>query len=231
MASVPDPRALARTRLDAEMGTLYVDAPSRIALVYPSPYAVAMSSLGYQTIYRKAHEVPGRAAHRAFLPEDVDAFRASRRTLFTYETMRPVAEYPVVAFSVAYEGEIAGLITCLELAGIEPFAEKRNARDPIILAGGPMTFSNPLPLAPYVDAILMGEADDAIHVALDVLLAGMPKTEALRELARALPSAFVPTLHGSEMPPVDKASSASIPAYSQIITPNTELRSMFLVEP
>lgn len=231
MAGAPDPRALARSRLDDEVGTLFVDAPSSIALVYPSPYAVAMSSLGYQTIYRKAHEKQGRAAHRAFLPDDVDAFRASRRTLFTYETMRPVAEYPVVAFSVAYEGEISGLITCLELAGIEPFADKRHPREPIVIAGGPITFSNPLPVAPYVDAILMGEADDSILVALDVLLAGMPKHEALRELARMLPSAFVPTLHGSEMPGVDKASAASVPAYSQIVTPNTELRSMFLVEP
>lgn len=231
MAGAHDPRALARARLDEEIGTLYVDAPSRVALVYPSPYTVAMSSLGYQTIYRKAHDVPGRAAHRAFLPDDVDAFRATRQKLFTYEAMRPVGEYPVVAFSVAYEGEIAGLITCLELSGIAPLAEMRHARDPIIVAGGPLTFSNPLPLAPYADVIVMGEADDAIHTVLDVLLEGMPKREALEVLAKALPSAFVPTIHGSTMPPVDKASPESVPAYSQIVTPNTELRSMFLVEP
>jgi hypothetical protein len=67
MAVTYDPRAIARMRLDDEQGTLYVDAPSCVALVYPSPYTVAMSSLGYQTIYRKAHAVHGRAAHRAFL--------------------------------------------------------------------------------------------------------------------------------------------------------------------
>lgn len=231
MAVTYDPRAIARMRLDDEQGTLYVDAPSCVALVYPSPYTVAMSSLGYQTIYRKAHAVHGRAAHRAFLPDDVEAFRATRQRLFTYEMMRPVSEYPVIAFSVAYEGEISGLITCLELSGIAPLRENRNAQDPIIIAGGPMTFSNPLPLAPYVDAVLMGEADDSILVALDALLEGMPKQRALEELARTLPSAFVPSIHGSEMPPVEKASDASVPAYSQIITPNTELRSMFLVEP
>jgi hypothetical protein len=35
-----------RTLLAAERGTLHVEAETRIALVYPSPYRAAMSSLG-----------------------------------------------------------------------------------------------------------------------------------------------------------------------------------------
>ena len=53
--------------LAAERGTLFKEAETRIALVYPSPYNAAMSSLGYQQIYRTLHAMPGVAADRAML--------------------------------------------------------------------------------------------------------------------------------------------------------------------
>src|SRR5690606_1863329 len=110
-------------------------------------------------------------------------------------------------------------------------AEERTERHPFILAGGPLTFSNPLPLAPYVDAILMGEAEDTLHPTLDRVFSAGTRREALEQIARDIPSAFVPSVHGAEMPPVGKSSGDSLPARSQIITSDTELRDMFLVEP
>jgi len=222
-------RAQARARLDEETGTLSREGVESIALLYPSPYRTGMSSLGYQQIYRTIHE-RGRSAERAFLPDDVAAFRASRTPLFTYESGRPVSDFPVVATSVAYELELAGLAEALELSGMEPLAQERSARDPFVLAGGPLTFSNPLPLAPFVDAILMGEADETVHQALDILFGCASKEEAKRELARAIPSCFVPDLHGDEMPANAKCDPALLPAYAAIRTPNTELRDMFLLE-
>ena len=47
-----DPERQRRLLLESETGTILRDAPQRIALCYPSPYGVAMSSLGYQVIYR-----------------------------------------------------------------------------------------------------------------------------------------------------------------------------------
>ena len=226
-----DPREAVRALIAEETGTLMVDAPEAIALVYPSPYSVGMSSLGFQTIYRTINGSAGRAAHRAFLPDDVAAFQKSRLPLFTFEGDRSIGDYPIVAFSVAYELEIAGLCQCLELAGIPPLAEDRDERRPFVLAGGPLTFSNPLPLAPFVDAILMGEADQSVHQALDILFAAGSRKEALRELAARIPSAYVPSLHGDEMPPVARADDTCLPARAAIRTPHTELRDMFLIEP
>ncbi|MEZ4328772.1 MAG: radical SAM protein [Polyangiales bacterium] len=220
-----------RARLRDELGTLVVDAPESVAFVYPSPYHTGMSSLGFQTLYRAVNERPGRAAHRAFLPDDVAEARRTRTPLLTYEALRPVSSYAVLALSVAYELELAGVVECLELAGLPPLAADRGARHPIVLAGGPLTFSNPLPLAPFVDVILMGEADETLHRALDVLFSGGDRQRVLRELADRIPSAYVPMLHGDHMPPVEKADDACLPAYSQILTPHTELREMFLVEP
>ena len=225
------PEAEVRARLDEERGTIFREGAEAVALLYPSPYNTGMSSLGFQTMYRILHERPGRVAHRAFLPDDVAAFSAARTPLFTYEAMRPIGDYRVIAVSVAYELEIAGLIRALKLAGIPPLARDRTSRHPFILAGGPLTFSNPLPLAPFVDAVLMGEAEETIHPAIDRIFGSASRDEAAELIAKDIESAFVPELHGDEMPPVEKASDAFLPAYSQIITPNTELRDMFLIEP
>lgn len=141
-----------------------------------------------------------------------------------------MSDYPVIAFSVAYETELAGVIQTLELSGVPPLADERGPGRPIVIAGGPLTFSNPLPLAPYVDAIVMGEADQAVIDVLRTIFGANTRDDALRFLAD-MPHVHVPALEGDLLPPVDKADSAKLPAYSQIITPHTELRNMFLVEP
>jgi hypothetical protein len=62
--------ATIRRRLSEEIGRIDKHAPWRIALAYPSPYRVGMSSLGYLQIYKKIQEEPGMACERAFLPDD-----------------------------------------------------------------------------------------------------------------------------------------------------------------
>lgn len=221
-----DLRARIAERLAAERGTLFKDAPERVALVYPSPYSVGMSSLGFLTIYREINSRPGRAAERAFLADE-----GAPRTavLTTYESGTPVGNFRVVALSVAYELEIAGVIQVLEASGIPPLAADRDESHPFILCGGPLTNSNPLPLSPYADAIVMGEADELIHGALDVIFGASKKHEALAMLAR-VPGCYVPEHHGIELPELAKAEHEKLPAFSPIRTPHTELSDMFLVE-
>ncbi|MCW5801731.1 MAG: radical SAM protein [Deltaproteobacteria bacterium] len=208
-----------RELLAAERGTLYKEAETRVALVYPSPYRAAMSSLGYQQIYRTLHGTPGVAADRAML--DVP------RTL---EEDRPIGSYPIIAYSVAYELEIAGLVETLERANVPVLARDRDARHPIIVAGGPLTFSNPAPLAPFCDAIVMGEGEELI-VELVALAreAGYVRTAFIDALA-GRPGYFVPSLHGETVPPVAAVADELLPARSVIATPNTELADMFMTE-
>ncbi|HQR36969.1 MAG TPA: radical SAM protein, partial [Blastocatellia bacterium] len=133
-------------RLAAEQGTIFKEAPLRVALCYPSPYHIGMSSLGFQTIYREINLRPNTSAERAFLPDDPADWRASRMPLVTYERQRPVVDSEIIAFSVSYELEITGLFEMLDLAGIPALAEDRNETHPLIVAGGPLTFSNSAPL-------------------------------------------------------------------------------------
>lgn len=216
-------------RLDAEEGTIYKEAPFRVALCYPSPYHVGMSSLGFQTIYREINLRPETAAERVFLPDDPEAWRATRLPLISYEHQRPVSEFPVVAFSVAYELEITGLFEMLELAGIPILAAERDETYPLVVAGGPLTFSNPIPLEPFVDLIVLGEAEEVVHELLDAVESGLGRDDLLDRLATR-PGFYVPGRSAS-LGAVAKAEDSRLPARSQIVTPNTELRSMFLIEP
>ena len=186
-----------------------------------------MSSLGYQTIYRRLNQAPGLAADRAVLPDQDD----QPGPLLTFEREMPVGDYPLVAFSVAYEIEIAGLIRCLELSGIPPLRAERGPRHPLVAAGGPLTFSNPVPLAPFCDVVVMGEGEDAaIELADAVRAAGAGGRDQVLAALGGRPGFYIPERDGEEVPPVLAADDQLLPARSQILTPNTELSSMFLTE-
>jgi len=230
MKGFHDVRALIRARLDEEVGTIRREAPRRIALVYPSPYHVAMSSLGFQSIYGILNRIDGWVAERAFLPDDVEAWRRARLPLVTYEGETPIGGCEVIAFSVAYELELTGLFDCLALAGVPVAAHERGGQHPLIVAGGPLTFSNPLPLGPFVDVVVMGEAEELAPALVAALEAEPDRARLLDALARS-EGFWVPSRHGERLPAVAKADDALLPARSTVVTPNTELRSMFLVEP
>jgi radical SAM superfamily enzyme YgiQ (UPF0313 family) len=214
-----------RDRLATEKGAMPKQAPFSIALAYPSPYAAGMSSLGYQRIYRAIQEAPGLACERAFLDDDAESDLAVQTRSRTYESSSALEQFPVVAFSVAYEIEIGGMVAMLEAAGIPAEREKRNASHPFVLAGGPLTFSNPVPLAAIADAVIVGEAEELIVPVLRTLEADR-RAEALA----SIPHIFVPEVHGETLPPVAKASDAMIPAWAPIRTPNAHLSDMFLIE-
>lgn len=222
-------RKLIRTRLAAEIGRIEKAAPTRVALVYPSPYRVAMSSLGYQSVYRAIQSMPGFACERAFLPDEGDRPGATIERPVSYEGLRELGEFPILAVSVAYEIELAGLVRLLDAAGIPAFTTDRDARAPFLLAGGPLTFSNPAPLAPFADAIVMGEGEGLAERCLELIASARTRGEALERLA-SVPHVFVPALHGETLPRPAACDDALLPAHSVIRTPHTELSNMFLIE-
>jgi len=231
-----DERDRLRARKTLERGTLGIGRPAPICLVYPSPYHVGMSSLGFQTLYRILN-LQGIGAHRAFLP---DAWAPAslpwpqpKQSIVSYEVERPISSYPVLGVSFAYELEIAGLVRMLEGAGIPPLAKDRGLHDPIVVGGGPITFSNPSLLLPFVDVLLCGEAELELPALLDRMLACTHRPARL-DAAIASPHVVLGELDPgsfSELPDTAKAPEECLPAYSAIVTPETELSDMFLIEP
>jgi radical SAM superfamily enzyme YgiQ (UPF0313 family) len=144
----------------------------------------------------------------------------------------------VIGISHAYELELAGVVAALELAGLEPRARDRGPTDPLVVVGGPITFSNPLPTAPFADVLILGEGELCLEQLLDRLEArpdaargsAAARRALLDELA-GLPGFFVPSVHGEVLPAIARAPDELLPAVSAIRTPHTELSDMLLVEP
>lgn len=224
MASAAALRDSLRARLQAERGRPFPGGRRRVALVYPSPYRVGMSSLGFQWIASLIADA-GFAVERVFLPDDVEAWRRARLPPLSEETQTPLGRFDLWAVSLAYELELAGLVTLFDLAGVPALRAERSDRHPKVLLGGPLTFSNPLPAAPFVDAMLLGEAEDT---AVDAVT-GFFDTGDLDHVA-ALAGGFVPALHGERLPPVGRADDARLPARSRLWSPHAELADMFLLE-
>ena len=210
-----------RDLLAAERGTLFKEAETRIALLYPSPYRVAMSSLGYQQIYRTLHAMPGVAADRAMLPEQPGG------RFETLETALPVGSYPMLAYSVAYEMEIAGLVETLERASIPPLRQDRSPQHPVIIAGGPLTFSNPAPLIPFCDVIIVGEGEELVQEVVTIARDVGFDRDKLRARLQGKPGYY---LDGETVPKVAQVADEMLPARSVIATPHTELADMFMTE-
>lgn len=213
-----------------EVGTIYKDGLVRCVLVYPSPYSLAMSSLGFQTMYRLLNELPGVACERATL----DAPKSEER-LRTIESGRLAGEAMVLGISVATEEEVALSARALMASGIPPLESDRRGqrhRFPLIIAGGPLTFADGSPLHALADLVLHGEAEDSLSEAMAIMQRQASSTqEELLEAMSSLAGAVVPSLT-----PVNGRVEGAIaderwlPSHSAIVTPRSEFANMFLVE-
>ncbi len=212
--------------LAREGGTLTPTGSVRMALLYPNPYSVASASLGYQVVYRGFNAHPELACERAVLPDPV----RTGEPLLTLETGYPVGGADIVAISLAYEPDLANVFTMLDLARIPALRQDRSPSDPAVILGGPITMSNVLPLAPFIDAIVVGDAEPIVARLADVLVTYVARRDALLDALAALPGVYVPSRHGDAVPDMLVSPASDLPAVGQTWTPDSELSDMMLVE-
>jgi radical SAM superfamily enzyme YgiQ (UPF0313 family) len=159
-------RKKAQSLIAGEEGVVSKDWGGRVsvALVYPNTYAVGMSNLGFQTIYDHLNSLPDVVCERVFFPdpEDLDEYARTQTPPFSLESQRPLKDFDLVGFSVTYEGDYINTVRLLRMAGLAPRAADREPEDPIVLMGGVCAFSNPEPLAPFMDFIVVGEGEEVV---------------------------------------------------------------------
>jgi radical SAM family uncharacterized protein len=143
-------------------------AAVRFCLAFPDTYAIGMSHLGSAIIYHMLNSRDGVLCERTYAPwlDVQDRMRAVGLPLFSWESRRPLREFDIVGFSLQYEMLHTNVLGMIDLAGIPIFASDRCEADPIILGGGPAA-NNPEPMAPFMDLMLVGEAEDALPLLLD----------------------------------------------------------------
>ncbi len=135
-----------------------------VCVVYPNVYRLAMANLGFQAVFQifDSHRLVD--ADRAFLPDpDELAAMRTRGRLVSFEQGRPLSDFDIIAFSVAFETDYLNLLAILDLAGIPARRRSRaNRAYPLVICGGSAVFLNPEPIADFVDLFLIGEGEEMV---------------------------------------------------------------------
>jgi radical SAM family uncharacterized protein/radical SAM-linked protein len=178
---------------------------ARVCLAFPDAYEIGMSHLGSKILYSLLNQTPGIACERVFAPWlDMEAELRSRRLpLFTLESASRLDVFDVVGFSLQYELNFTGVLNILDLSGLALRTVDRPEHAPLVLGGGPLA-THPEPLAPFVDAFFIGEAEELLPAlcleAAELQRAQVPRSERLARLATRFPL-YVPSLYRTSRDP------------------------------
>jgi radical SAM family uncharacterized protein len=171
----------------------------RFALAFPDTYAIGMSHLGLKILYHILNQRMDVAAERVFAPWlDMEEELKNRDVpLYTLETFSPLNEFDVIGFSIQYELCYTNVLNMLELGGVPVRTDARTMSDPVVLAGGAIS-SALEPLAPFLDAVIVGDAEEVLEGVTDTILEwkrnSLPRETLYKNLA-ALPGIYVPALY------------------------------------
>lgn len=200
-----------------------------VALVVPGDEGLALSALGWQAVWGVLTREPTLAVERVFCRRN--------QPPQAEDSGRRLADFPLIAFSLAYEEDYLPALAALVGAEL-PVTAAQRPDFPIVLAGGPLAFLNPAPMLPALDVLFVGEAEAGLAAVVDRLrqltLAGADKATCLAAVAQ-LPGVLVP---GRTAVPVRRVAARSRtaptrldePAYSRFVSGHAAFRDMFLVE-
>jgi len=195
-----------------------------VAVVYPNEYRVGMANLGLHALLELLHE-HGQGTFevdRCFLParRELNEHARSGSPVPGLETGRALGQFDVLLVSLSFEPDLVGLVQMLKLSGVEPLAERRDHRAPLVVAGGVAPTLNPEPAAPFCDLIGLGEGEALLPGLLEVL-AERPERRDLLEQVAATPGWYAPALGPAESPPPCARQPAALerPCMPAILTP------------
>ena len=177
----------------------FVEDTVKVALSYPDMYEIGMSYLGLKIIYHMLNEIDDVLCERVFMPagDMIEELRSRKQKLFSLESRQDLCEFDIMGFSLSYELTYTNVLTILDLGGIAVKSEDRGEDEPLVIAGG-VCSCNPEPMSAFIDAFLVGDAEDLFPDFIEKYRAlkkqGRSRKEMLRELA-ALEGVYVPSLY------------------------------------
>ena len=198
----------------------------RTCLCFSDKYEVGMSNIGVRILYHMLNDMEGFICERSFAP-DLDMAQELRRRgqrLFSIETKRDIVDFDLIGFSVQFELQYTNIPYMFELAGIPLYAKDRPEDFPPVVAGGPCAV-NPMPFAPFFDAVLIGDVEITFKQINELHLKckeqGLSKSEFLR-LATEIDGVYVPSIgNRTKRAVVQDLDEAYFP--TSILVPNCDI--------
>jgi len=179
------------------------------AFAFPDKYEIGISNLGQRVLYGIINDHPDFMADRIYAPE-VD-FRdnliKTGKEFYSLESKTPLRNFDLIGFSLQYEMSYPTVLAMMEMAKFTHKSSERGENDPIILAGGPCAY-NPLPIANFIDAFLIGDGEEVVLEVCEAVkfakAQGLSRKEKIKKISQ-IEGVFVPAihnkiLHGSDAP-------------------------------
>ena len=150
--------------------TPWGEVTTRWLLCYPDTYEVGQPNQGIQILYELLNERATSMAERAYAPwlDLEELMRDADIPTFSLEHHHPLWAFDVFGVSLPHELGHTNLLNLLDMGGVPVRSAQRTWDHPIVLIGGHAAF-NPEPLAPFVDAVVMGDGEEATLEIDDVL--------------------------------------------------------------
>ena len=175
------------------------EAPLHFGFCFPDTYEVGMSHLGMKILYGLINRESWSLCERFFMPwtDMIALMKEDDIPLLSMESRRPLNEFDVIGFTLQYEMSYSNILAMMDMGGVPLEGSERGEKDPIVVAGGPCAF-NPEPLAPFIDAFMIGDGEDVMTELNRVILQrkqqGWGREKCLLELAK-LEGVYVPSLY------------------------------------
>jgi radical SAM superfamily enzyme YgiQ (UPF0313 family) len=132
-----------------------------VLLVYPDTYRAGMSNLAVHTLYSILNTMDTVVCERCF-------WRKGQEGPVSIESSRQITDFSVIAFSISFETDYINVVDFLIASGIELYASRRT-HGPMIMAGGIAVTLNPEPIAEFMDACVIGEAEGLVDDVMDII--------------------------------------------------------------
>ncbi len=222
-----DPR-IARSLLALETSPKFANAPYTVGLVWPNDYATAMSSLGYLWVY-DALNVDDLVACERYVASG--PCWGPGEVAGSLERNTPLDACDLIAVSISYELDLVNLVHILDDAGIPAARDERCDDHPLVLIGGPLCRSNPLPLQAIGDLVVHGDGEDAIAGLLATLRQGRYRRQELFDALAVLPGVLTGDAPGnSPFCMCHNQPDPKLPIVAPVRTPEASLGDLTLVE-
>ncbi|MFH1530326.1 MAG: radical SAM protein [Pseudomonadota bacterium] len=218
---------LRRDVLADERGAASVGGDVRVGLLWPAGYETGMANLGFLWAW-DALQQGGSDVQRYFARVGRQRFdRPDTGPPLSLEAGLPLGDREVIAVSIAAEADLGALVRMLDAARIPPLRRDRDG-GPAVVAGGPLTRSNPAPLLAIADVVVWGDGEPAMARLVEALAAGVVDGDGLREAMAGAPGVLLDILPERWSPCV---AEGVLPVVARVTTPRSAFPGMRLVEP
>ncbi|MFW9772281.1 MAG: B12-binding domain-containing radical SAM protein [Candidatus Thorarchaeota archaeon] len=202
-------------------------------LVFPNQYELGLSSYTIRLLYYFINSHENYLCERIFLPKKVRypaSSDYSTKDIRSIENKRLLLDFDILGFSIHDEHDFKNILWILEKGSIPFYSKERKGNYPLMIGGGHVVTSNPLPLSKIFDLFFIGDCEPNLNQFLAKFLEFKTnKTDFdifLKEL-RSIKGIYIPELKNKiKRVTLENLDESHIPIF-QFITKSNEEKKVF----